>query len=303
MAEKVGPSCDPQITTFYEAGAIVGKGGIWDPHTQNYYYTDIQAKTIHKLHVPTRERKDYNVGFQVGAMALINGGEGLVLAYEDGFAKWSFKEEKFTVLANPYGINSGWRMNDGACDSKGRFWAGRLFKTDESKPGEIYRLETDGKTATKVIDNICCTNGVLWSPDNKRMYCSDSTLKKIFVWDFDEESGTPSNRRLFLDTAPLFPGVPDGATIDNEGFLWVCFFDGQQLVRISPEAKPVCSIAMPVKRPTQPSWYGDNLDEFLVTSASLGVDLNEFPLSGHILHLVPGAQGRLKAKYNYNPTK
>jgi len=133
-------------------------------------------------------------------------------------------------------------------------------------------------------------------------YCSDSTLKKIFVWDFDEESGTPSNRRLFLDTAQLSPGVPDGATIDNEGFLWVCFFDGQELVRISSDAKPVCSIAMPVKRPTQPSWYGDNLDELLVTSASLGVDMNEFPLSGHIFHLVPGAQGRLKAKYNYHPT-
>lgn len=291
----------PEITTFYEAGAVVGKGGIWDPETKIYYYTDIAGMTLHILHVPTRERKDYQLGTQVGAMALVEGGEGLVLAFEDGFAMWSLLEEKLTVLATPYGVNTGWRMNDGACDSRGRFWAGRLFKTDESKPGEVYRLESDGKTATKVIDNICCTNGLLWSPDNKLLYCGDSTLKKIFVWDYDEESGTPSNRRLFLDTAPLFAGVPDGATIDNEGYLWVCFFDGQKLVRISPDATPVLTIDMPVKRPTQPSWYGENLDELLVTSASLGVDTHLWPLSGHIFHLKPGAGGRLKAKYRYNP--
>jgi len=122
------------------------------------------------------------------------------------------------------------------------------------------------------------------------------------VWDYEEESGTPTNRRLFLDTEPLFAGVPDGANIDNEGFLWVCFYDGHKLVRISPEAKPVLAIDMPVKRPTQPAWYGENLDQFLVTSASSGVDMNEWPLSGDIFHLSPGAQGRLKAQYSYNPT-
>lgn len=157
------------VKTFYEAHAVVGKGGIWDPTTENYYYLDITGMTLHKLHIPTMERKDWHAGTQVGAMALIEGGEGLVLAIEDGFAIFSFKEEKLHVVATPYGVNTGWRMNDGACDSKGRFWAGRLFKTDESKPGEVYRLENDGKTAKKMIDNICCTNGVLWSPDNKLM--------------------------------------------------------------------------------------------------------------------------------------
>ena len=45
------------IDTFYEAGAEVGKGGIWDPETKNYYYVDITGKTIHEIYVPTFERK------------------------------------------------------------------------------------------------------------------------------------------------------------------------------------------------------------------------------------------------------
>jgi hypothetical protein len=36
----------PEITTFYEAGAVVGKGGIWDPETKIYYYTDIAGMTL-----------------------------------------------------------------------------------------------------------------------------------------------------------------------------------------------------------------------------------------------------------------
>jgi sugar lactone lactonase YvrE len=292
--------CGLQVQTFYEAGTEVGKAGIWDPETGNYYYVDILKMILHVLHVPTLKRTDYNVGTMVGAMALSKNGKGLVMAVEDGFGFWDLKEHKFRLLASPYGVNTGWRMNDGACDSKGRFWAGRLFKTDETKPGEVYRLETDGVTAKLMIEDICCTNGVLWSPDNKRLYISDSTVKKIFLWDFDEESGTPTNRRVFLDTGEKFEGKPDGANIDSEGYLWVCFFDGNKLVRFTPEAKVDQIIVLPVKRPTQPVWYGESLDELLVTTAYLDVDKNEFPQSGDILWLQTDAKGHLRAKYQFD---
>lgn len=100
-------------------------------------------------------------------MVLIEDGEGFVLVYEDGFGMWSFKNEKFMVLVNFYGVNSGWCMNDGVCDFKGWFWVGWLFKIDESKLGEIYRFEMDGKIVIKVIDNICCINGLLFSFNKK----------------------------------------------------------------------------------------------------------------------------------------
>ena len=46
MDSKGCRCCDPQVNAFYEAGTIVGKGGIWDPETQNYYYTDIAGKAF-----------------------------------------------------------------------------------------------------------------------------------------------------------------------------------------------------------------------------------------------------------------
>lgn len=161
-----------QVYRFYEAQAEVGKGGIWDPDNGLYYYIDIAGKTLHVLRIPDFYREDYDVGTQVGAMALIEGGWGLVMAVQDGFGIWDFEKKQLDMVATPYGIDSGWRMNDGACDSRGRFWAGRLFMADETQPGEIYRLESDGTTVTSMIQGICCTNGVLWSPDNTLMYDS-----------------------------------------------------------------------------------------------------------------------------------
>ncbi|KAG6544949.1 hypothetical protein Mapa_013641 [Marchantia paleacea] len=289
---------DHRVYIFFEARTIVGKGGIWDPSTNKYYYIDITGKSLHILTLgATIQKEDFDVGMQVGAMALIEGGCGLVMAVRDGFGIWDFSKKKLELVATPYGVDSGWRMNDGACDSRGRFWAGRLFDTDETKPGQIYRLENDGKTATPVIDGICCTNGVLWSPDNTLMYCGDSTYKKIYVWDYDEESGTPSNKRLLIDTSKIFHGVPDGATIDKEGFLWTCFFDGHKMARISPDGTVDRVYDLPVKRPTQPCWFGDKLDTLLITSASKDVNIANCPESGNILKIHVGVEGQLKAKY------
>lgn len=57
-------------------------------------------------------------------------------------------------------------------------------------------------------------------------YCGDSILKKIFVWDYDEEFGILSNCCFFFDIVFLFEGVLDGVIIDDDGYLWVCFYDG-----------------------------------------------------------------------------
>ncbi|KAL2632963.1 hypothetical protein R1flu_004442 [Riccia fluitans] len=292
-----------EIYRFYAAHADCGKSGIWDPENHKYYYCDMTQGTLHILDLTDMSREDYSIGMQIGPMALIEGGSGIVMGVRDGFGIWDFATKKFQLIASPYGVNTGWRMNDGNVDSRGRFWAGKLCDKDETKPGTIYRLELDGKTATPVIEGICCTNGLLWSPDNKLMYCGDSTLKKIYVWDYEEESGTPSNQRLFFDAAAYFDGVPDGSNIDREGYLWVCFYMGHHLVRISPNGKIDRVYNLPVERPTQPLWFGECLDELLITSASLDVDTTIRPESGNILKLFAGVRGQLKNKYKLNGSK
>jgi gluconolactonase len=82
----------------------------------------------------------------------------------------------------------------------------------------VYRIAPNGELQllTKEED----PNGLAFSPDGKKFYVDDSTLKHIRVYDFHE--GKLSNGRLFGEE-PGGPndGVPDGMKIDSKGNLYV----------------------------------------------------------------------------------
>ncbi len=65
------------------------------------------------------------------------------------------------------------RMNDGACDPQGRFWAGTLADDHHPGGGALYRLDQAGRTE-QVLDGMTIPNGVGSSPDGQTMYLVDS---------------------------------------------------------------------------------------------------------------------------------
>lgn len=189
------------------------------------------------------------------------------------------------------------RFNDGAVDSKGRFWAGSLDLTamdlplsDSCRPeGRLWRYDPDG-TVTEHAERIYCSNGLGWSPDNKYMYYSDSYARVIWRYDYDEEKGTISNRIDFVDfrepnddftgatpgTAKEIPlhlksGEPDGLVLDTEGNVWLalwgkgcvlCFDESGQLLREI--------VAKDAPYLTCTGWAGKDIDVLFCTSAYRG---------------------------------
>ena len=123
------------------------------------------------------------------------------------------------------------------------------------------------------------------------MYYADSWQRTVWAWDFEPEAGTISNRRMFLKPEE---GVPDGATVDAEGFLWLALWNGWQIKRYDPKGRPEKSVKLPVKRPTCPMLGGPNLDIIYVTSASIGLseqELKEQPLAGGLFALEADVSG------------
>ncbi len=190
------------------------------------------------------------------------------------------------------------RFNDGRCDRQGRFWAGTMQTNMGAEPvGALYRYDATADATVKPmqarLDKLIVPNGMAFSPDGKTLYVSDPhpSVQLIWAFDYDIDSGTPHNRRIFVDMNQ-HPGRPDGAAVDAEGCYWICAIDAGQVLRFTPEGKLDRALPLPVKKPTMCAFGGPQLDTLFVTSIRpQGIDLSDQPLAGGVFALNPGVKG------------
>src|SRR5439155_27172613 len=148
---------------------------------------------IHRYHPDSGHNESFDVGHPVGAAAYRARG-GLVLALAKGFGLFDFADGRVQELAPIEPDDSGTWMNDGKADSRGRFWAGTLV-LDSSRPGgSLYRLDVDGQV-TRMVEDVICSNGIGWSPDDRQIYYVDSMIRRLDVFDYDAAGGSIANRR------------------------------------------------------------------------------------------------------------
>jgi gluconolactonase len=78
----------------------------------------------------------------------------------------------------------------------------------------VYFLTADHKTLTLVVDDMRQPNGIIGTPDGKRLYVSDIGGRQTFVYDIADDGGL-TNKRLFCKMGS------DGMTIDDEGNVYL----------------------------------------------------------------------------------
>lgn len=83
---------------------------------------------------------------------------------------------------------------------------------ETGKRTEITKIELEMPTTR-------LSNGIAFSPDGSLMYFADTPTKRIDVFDYDIATGTPSDRRAFVELGAV-SGYSDGSTVDSEGCLW-----------------------------------------------------------------------------------
>ena len=90
------------------------------------------------------------------------------------------------------------------------------------------------------------------------------------------------------------PGVPDGSSVDREGFLWNAVFDGGCLVRYAPDGRTDRVVPLPVSRPSACTFGGPDLGTLYVTTAQFRLPLEKLaaePYAGGLLALDVGVKG------------
>jgi sugar lactone lactonase YvrE len=140
---------------------------------------------------------------------------------------------------------------------------------------------------------LICSNGLGWSPDGRTMYHTDSWTYRIMAYDFDPDTASLLNGRVFA-TDPVGQWTPDGLTVDEKGFVWSAKWNGWRVTRYAPNGEVDRVIALPVQRPTACAFGGSDLGVLYVTSARFGLTEEELargPLAGSLLALDPGVRG------------
>ncbi|MES2400508.1 MAG: SMP-30/gluconolactonase/LRE family protein [Pseudomonadota bacterium] len=272
-----------------------GESPVWSVAEQSLYWVDIPARQL------CRWSTDAGLSTWTAPemLACIGGavGGGWIVGAESGVFKLDAQangEVGFTRLAAVTHAMPGMRFNDGRCDRQGRFLAGTMLMdmSAGAKVGHVYRYDS-GAGLTSLLDGFITPNGMAFSPDGKTMYLSDShpSVQMIWAFDYDTATGTPSNRRVFVDMN-AFPGRPDGAAVDEDGCYWICGNDAGLIHRFTPEGKLDRSLAVPVKKPAMCAFGGARLDTLFVTSIRPGgIDLSDQPLAGGVFALCPGVRG------------
>jgi sugar lactone lactonase YvrE len=286
-----------QAELVLDARNGTGESPVWNAAGQALYWVDIPAKRLCRWSVADSKLTEWVAPEMLACVASIGAAQDWIAGAESGVFRLSPQdggELGFTQLAGVTHAMPGMRFNDGRCDRQGRFLAGTMLMNMAAgaRVGCIYSYQKDSELK-KLLEGFITPNGMAFSPDGRTMYLSDShpSVQAIWAFDYDTETGTPSNRRVFVDMNPL-PGRPDGAAVDADGCYWICGNDAGLIHRFTPAGKLDRSLAVPVKKPAMCAFGGAGLDTLFVTSIRPeGIDLSDQPLAGGVFALRPGVRG------------
>ncbi|SDD27835.1 gluconolactonase [Cupriavidus sp. YR651] len=273
----------------------VGESPVWHAADAALYWTDIPNRTLWRFDPATGATATWTLPEMAGCIAMTADG-GWLLAMETGIFRAARLVpgqpapalERVATVAHG---RAGMRFNDGRCDRQGRFWAGTMVMDMSlaATDGKLYRYDATSGALDVMRETLITPNGLAFSPDGRTMYLSDShpTRQAVWAYDYDTDSGTPSNGRLFIDMT-AYPGRPDGAAVDADGGYWICGNDAGQVHRFTPDGRLDRSLSVPAAKPAMCAFGGSGLDTLYVTS--IRTDDSDL-LSGAVFALQPGVRG------------
>ena len=249
----------PELIADY--ACKVGEGPMWHSDEHRLYWVDIPAGRMFRYDPATDTHEQCYEGDSAGGFTIQ--ADGALLCFMERGAIKIWREGELTTVLDEIPEERDSRFNDVIADPAGRVFCGTM--PTEDRLGCLYRLDLDG-TVTKLLDEIGCSNGMGFTPDRKRMYYTDSTRREIYLFDYDQETGAITNQRLFVRT-PEDGSVPDGMTVDAEGYVWSARWDGNCLVRYTADGDEVQRVLFPAKKVSSVIFGGKDYTDMYVTTA------------------------------------
>lgn len=269
----------------------LGEGPYWDHEAGLLYWVDITGQAVHRYDPVQKKHEQCKTPSMIG-FAVLESRDNLIAGLQDGVYKLNFLNGNVTRIAAPEEMPVYNRFNDGKCDRNGRLWCGTMNLNPDSSPptGSLYKM--DKGALIELEKEIFISNGLGWSPDNRTMYYTDTLRKVIWQYDYDIDSGSATNRRIFVEKEG--PGLPDGLCVDSEGRVLTALWPGWGVEIHDSDGKLAGRVELPVPQVSSCAFGGKDLKTLFITTARVSLspeDLKKAPLSGAVFAIemdVPG---------------
>ncbi|TDO99033.1 SMP-30/gluconolactonase/LRE family protein [Marinomonas balearica] len=286
----------PEMQCVLDAQAKLAECPRWDEQSQTLYFVDIDSFTLNAFHPGSNKTQSRAFDEEIGCFSLDQNG-GFVAAFRSGV----YTFESFDAKLVPYWLadydQKTTRFNDGRCDAKGRFLAGTMYSPKDAFLGALHQFSN--KTENLLDQAAWTSNGLAFSPDNTVMYYSDTPNHIVYKFDYNLDTGVASNKTTFIEF-PRGKGRPDGAAVDTDGNYWSALYQGQRVVKISPEGEILAEYPLPATYPTMCAFGGPEMKTLYITTcraAQSDEELKQFPNAGGIFALEVDATGQFEPRF------
>ncbi|MCP4401467.1 MAG: SMP-30/gluconolactonase/LRE family protein [bacterium] len=264
-----------------------GETPIWVPQENAVYWVNICGPAqVLRLDIQSGQKTIWDLDIPVTSLARRQKG-GWILPAHTGLYFWDQQENKTSFIVDPEANNPDVRFNDCAVDRSGRLLIGTLNEQDFTKPhGSLYRLDAD-LSIHKIDDGYATTNGIGFSLDGRTLYVAESFAHRIIAHDYDPDTGTVSNRRVFAQVPEEY-GFPDGLIVDADGYIWNGHWAGGLILRYTPNGEVDRRINMTVPNIISMCFAGQDMQDMYVTTAWHAMSDDEraaYPQSGDLFRI------------------
>lgn len=277
----------------------LGETPIWCKSSGTLYWINVAPGRIYHWKPHSDRVEFWNFDDLVTGLNLVQGG-GLLVHGRDRLWHLDLASGLRSSIFSLPPTDEAMRFNDGHCDSAGRLWVGTMRNNIDdtgavladavAQDGRLYVVE--GAAARMIDERLSCPNGICWSPDARSFYMADSCDGWLYRYNFDAAAGAIDEKRPFFQLDGC--GVPDGAAVDCEGYIWNARWGAGAVIRISPDGALDRVVRLPASQPTGCCFGDDDQRTLYVTTARFSLEspgLQAEPLAGGLFSIrldVPG---------------
>lgn len=290
----------PHCSVVIDDGNLCGESPLWDAASQKLYWTDCAGCRFYSFDWKSRRREILLENFEVNGCALDQSGS-FIFVNNSGVWSWNRRNKPDLIAGALRHLEL--QLNDCIADPQGRLLAGSNFYNPaaEYALGKLFSVQPNGEI--RILDEgFHLANGLGFSPDGKILYFADSVARVIYAYSYDANTGQARDRRIFAKVSSN-AGLPDGLTVDAEGFVWSAEWYGGQISRYDADGTLERQIPIPAKQSSSLTFGGPELRDIFITSAAKsepmpvmppGYDPNAGYFGGALFQLNAGIRGKLE---------